>query len=77
MKVKKVKKDKKDKKEIKPVLDKIPNDSKVEWSKDGKEFNGIIEGETAKSYRICCKPGKESGEKGSTWLVPKNLVKLS
>jgi len=80
------KKDKKNKKEVKDVKDvkdvkqdsgKLSNGSKVKWEKNGKEFNGIIEGETAKSYRICCKDGKESGEKGSTWLVPKNLVKLS
>tara|TARA_Y100000389_G_scaffold138427_1_gene136153 strand:+ start:231 stop:1124 length:894 start_codon:yes stop_codon:yes gene_type:complete len=75
--VKKDKKDKKVKKVIKIDSGNLPNGSKVKWEKNGKEFNGIIEGDTAKSYRICCKPGKGSGEKGSTYLVPKNLVKLS
>ena len=50
--------------------------SKVKWTKDGKGLNGIIEKITDKSYKICCKPGKKSGDKGSTYMVPKELVSL-
>ena len=50
--------------------------SKVKWTKDGKELNGIVEKITDKSYKICCKPGKQSGDKSSTYMVPKELVSL-
>ena len=50
--------------------------SKVKWTKDGNELNGIVEKITDKSYKICCKPGKQSGDKSSTYMVPKELVSL-
>ena len=50
--------------------------SKVKWTKDGNELNGTVEKITDKSYKICCKPGKQSGDKGSTYMVPKELVSL-
>ena len=50
--------------------------SKVKWTKDGKELNGTVEKITDKSYKICCKPGKQSGDKSSTYMVPKELVSL-
>ena len=50
--------------------------SKVKWTKDGKELNGIVEKITDKSFKICCKPGKKSGDKGSTYMISKDLVSL-
>jgi len=58
-------------------LDKIKEGSNVTWTKDGKDFNGIVEKITDKSYKICCKPGKKSGDKGSTYMIKKDLVKLN
>ena len=57
--------------------DKIEIGSKVKWNNSsGKELNGIVEKITVKSYKICCKPGKVSGEKGSVYLVEKTQVSL-
>ena len=51
--------------------------SKVKWTgKDGKEIKGEVEKETASNYKICCKPGKKSGDTGSVFQVPKGKVKL-
>lgn len=50
---------------------KILKDSKVKWSKDGKDFNGVVEKITDKSYIICCKPD------GKKYRVPKDLVSLA
>jgi hypothetical protein len=80
---KKEKKDKKDKKDKPNKKDKqddrLPDGSKVEWEKNGKKMEGVIEemSKNGNSYRICCKPGKESGEKGSLYMVNKDIVKLS
>ena len=50
--------------------------SKVKWTKGGDDFTGTVEKITDKSYKICCKPGKQSGDKSSTYMVPKELVSL-
>ena len=63
-----------DKKEEKSQ--KIEIGSKVKWEDKGKPLTGIVEKETASNYKICCKPGKKSGEKGSVYQVPKDKVEL-
>ena len=50
--------------------------SKVEFIVKGKKNIGVVEKETPKKYKICCKSGKSSGEKGSVYMVDKNDVKL-
>ena len=50
--------------------------SKVKWTKGGDDFTGTVEKITDKSYKICCKPGKQSGDKSSTYMVSKELVSL-
>ena len=50
--------------------------SKVEFIVKGKKNIGVVEKETPKKYKICCKPGKSSGESGSVYMVDKNDVKL-
>lgn len=59
-----------------PILNDIVIGSKVVFTKKGKEYTGIVEKETPKNYKICCKPGKNSGEKNSLYMVPKEYVKL-
>ena len=51
---------------------------RVEFIKNKKTITGVIESETTTgvSFRICCKPDKQSGEKGSTYLVKKGDVAL-
>ena len=51
--------------------------SNVKWTKNGETLTGIVERITKTSYKICCKPGKVSGEKGSLYMVPINDVKLN
>ena len=55
---------------------KISEGSNVTWSDKGKILKGVVEKETANSYKICCKPGKKSGEKGSVYQVSKSKVTL-
>lgn len=55
---------------------KITIGSNVEWMKGNKKYNGIVEKITDKSYKICCKPGKQSGDKGSTYMISKEIVSL-
>ena len=43
--------------------------------KDGTTVNGEVEKITDKKYKICCKPGTKSGEKGSL-STDKDSVKL-
>ena len=51
--------------------------SKVKWEdSNGKVLKGVVEKETASSYKICCKPGKKSGIKGSVYQVSKEKVSL-
>ena len=50
--------------------------SKVEFMIKGIIIVGIVEKETPKKYKICCKPGKVSGEKGSIYMVDKSDVQL-
>ena len=59
--------------------DQIVIGSIVEWTKNKKTFRGEVIEITKKrdKCRICCKPNKQSGDKGSTYMVPKNLVKLN
>lgn len=51
---------------------------RVEFIRNKRTVVGVIESETTtgKSFRICCKPGKQSGEKGATYLVDKGNVTL-
>ena len=51
--------------------------SKVKWTdKKHNELTGLVEKITDKSYKICCKDGKKSGDKGSLYMVSKNEVSL-
>jgi len=51
--------------------------SKVKWTdKKGNELKGIVEKITDKSYKICCKPGKKSGDKSSIYMVSIDDVSL-
>ena len=43
----------------------------------GETLTGKVERITKTSYKICCKPGKVSGEKGSLYMVPIDDVKLN
>ena len=59
------------------ILDKkIEIGSIVQWKKNGKEFEGEIIKITEKTYKVCCKPGKNKDEKGALYMVSKNSVKL-
>ena len=59
------------------ILDKkIEIGSIVQWTKSGKNFEGEIIKITAKTYKICCKPGKNKDEKGALYMVSKDSVKL-
>ena len=53
--------------------------SNIKWTKNGKEFTGIVEKITDKNYKICCKPGKQSGDTGPgvLYMVPKEEVQLN
>ena len=51
--------------------------SNVEWTKNGETLTGKVERITKTSYKICCKPGKVSGEKGSLYMVPIDDVQLN
>jgi len=59
------------------VVKEIVIGSNVKWTKNGQEYTGLIEKITKNSYKICCKPGKISGEKSSVYMVPQNIVKLN
>ena len=50
--------------------------SEVKWTKNGETLTGKVERITKTSYKICCKPGKVSGEKGSLYMVPIDDVQL-
>ena len=50
--------------------------SNVKWTKNGETLTGKVERITKTSYKICCKPGKVSGEKGSLYMVPIKDVQL-
>ena len=51
--------------------------SKVKWTdKKNNELTGLVEKITDKSYKICCKDGKKSGDKGSLYMVSKDDVSL-
>ena len=56
--------------------DKIVIGSNVEFMIKGERIVGVVEKETPKKYKICCKPGKVSGEKGSIYMVNKSDVQL-
>ena len=39
-------------------------------------MTGTVEKITAKSYKICCKPGKSKDESGALYMVPQDKVEL-
>ena len=51
--------------------------SNVKWTEKGAELTGIVEKITKTSYKICCKPGKNSGDSGSQYMVPIDKVQLN
>ena len=53
--------------------------SNVKWIRNGKEFTGIVNKITSKTYKICCKPGKQSSDTGPGvfYMVPKEDVQLN
>ena len=51
--------------------------SNVKWTKNGKTLTGKVERITKNSYKICCKPGKNSGDSGSLYMVPIKDVQLN
>jgi len=55
---------------------KIKLGTTVKWTKNGKELTGVVEKITKKNYKICCKPGKQSGDKESVYVVNKGMVEL-
>ena len=66
--------------EPEPRLKKNQNKLKGSWISwihtDGSVINSKVEKITDKKYKICCKPGKKSGDKGSIYQVDKSKVKL-
>ena len=54
----------------------IVEGSRVVWTKNGKDFEGEIVKISPKTYKICCKPGKNKDDKGALYMVPKDIVKL-
>mgnify|MGYP003689036361 CR=1 FL=1 len=57
---------------------KIKTGDSVKWTDDnGKELTGIVESKSPKKYKICCKPGKESGDKQSVYQVNRDKVSLN
>ena len=55
----------------------IVEGSLVVWTKNGKDFEGEIVKISPKTYKICCKPGKNKDDKGAAlYMVPKDIVKL-
>ena len=50
--------------------------TEVKWTKNGETLTGKVERITKTSYKICCKPGKVSGEKGSLYMIPIKDVQL-
>jgi len=57
---------------------KIKTGDSVKWTDDnGKELTGIVESKSPKKYKICCKPGKESGDKHSVYQVNRDKVSLN
>jgi len=57
------------KKQGKPGKKLLDKGATVTFNRGNKTYEGVIEDITTNSYKICCKPGKKSGEKQSTWLV--------
>ena len=39
----------------------------------GKKLFGVVETITKLKYKICCREGKSSGEKGSVYMVDKKI----
>jgi len=65
-------------KEIIESNDTIIVGSNVKWTDNkGVKLTGIVEKITNKSYKICCKPGKNSGDSGSQYMVPIDKVQLN
>ena len=49
---------------------KINIGSKVQWYDKDKLLTGVVEKITTKSYRVCCKPNKKSGDTSSLYTIP-------
>ena len=62
-------------KQVKLKNKQIEIGDKVIWEDAPIEY-GIVEKITPKKYKICCKPGKKSGEPKSIYLIDKDKVKL-
>ena len=62
--------------EQKQESDDIIVGSKVEFTLKDKKIVGIVEKVTPKKFKICCKPGKNSGDKNSLYMIDKDIVKL-
>ena len=61
-------------KKVSPKKKRVLIGRKVKFTRNGKEFRGVIERVSSMTYGICCKPGKTSGELGSLYRVKKEIV---
>ena len=61
-------------KKVSPKKKRVLIGRKVKFTRNGKEFRGVIERVTSMTYGICCKPGKTSGGLGSLYRVKKEIV---
>jgi hypothetical protein len=62
---------------VKPVIKSdIKIGSNVKWTDKENELTGIVEKITKTSYKICCKPGKNSGDNGSQYMIKFDRVSL-
>ena len=60
-----------------PEVKEIEVGSKVKWTNNkGVELTGEVIKITPKSYKICCKPGKNIGDKGAIYMIKKEDVQL-
>ena len=63
---------------VKPVIKSdIKIGSNVKWTEKGTELTGIVEKITKTSYKICCKPGKNSGDASSQYMIKFDRVSLN
>ena len=62
---------------VEPVIKSdIKIGSNVKWTEKGTELTGIVEKITKTSYKICCKPGKNSGDASSQYMIKFDRVSL-
>jgi hypothetical protein len=63
---------------VKPVIKSdIKIGSNVKWTEKDTELTGIVEKITKTSYKICCKPGKNSGDASSQYMIKFDRVSLN